>query len=135
MFWEIYNYTCTSICYTLYCHITLPSSGFIEDYVLHHGLCTALFISVEFIFNIHRNKGPPPTSLYDVAIRPRDVVGKWSTPIMSQTPRSNSYEDYFKEINDIASSTDGENEEEEVTKTPDGKMWRGRGRVGITQIQ
>nr|XP_022289472.1 rho GTPase-activating protein 18-like [Crassostrea virginica]XP_022289477.1 rho GTPase-activating protein 18-like [Crassostrea virginica]XP_022289485.1 rho GTPase-activating protein 18-like [Crassostrea virginica]XP_022289494.1 rho GTPase-activating protein 18-like [Crassostrea virginica] len=38
---------------------------------------------------------------------------------MSQTPRSNSYEDYFKEINDIASSTDGENEEEEVTKTPD----------------
>lgn len=38
---------------------------------------------------------------------------------MSRTPRSNSYEDYWKEFKDIASSTDGENEEEEITKTPD----------------
>lgn len=40
---------------------------------------------------------------------------------MIRTPRSNSYEDYWKEFKDIASSTDGENEEEEITKTPDGK--------------
>lgn len=38
---------------------------------------------------------------------------------MIRTPRSNSYEDYWKEFKDIASSTDGENEEEETTKTPD----------------
>ncbi|XP_061181890.1 rho GTPase-activating protein 18-like isoform X1 [Saccostrea echinata] len=38
---------------------------------------------------------------------------------MSRTPRSNSYEDYWKEFKDIASSTDGENEEEETSKTPD----------------
>lgn len=38
---------------------------------------------------------------------------------MIKTPRSNSYEDYWKEFKDIASSTDGENEEEETTKTPD----------------
>ncbi|XP_055997359.1 rho GTPase-activating protein 18-like [Ostrea edulis] len=38
---------------------------------------------------------------------------------MSKSPRSNSYEDYWKEFNDIASGTDGENEEEESTKTPD----------------
>ena len=123
-------------------HITL--SHYFTQQWFYRGLCITswfmhcivYFSRVHFdVFNIHRNKGPQPTSLYDVTIRPRDVVGKWSTPIMSQTPRSNSYEDYFKEINDIASSTDGENEEEEVTKTPDGKMWRGRGRVGITQVQ
>uniref|UniRef100_K1QX72 Rho GTPase-activating protein 18 n=1 Tax=Magallana gigas TaxID=29159 RepID=K1QX72_MAGGI len=38
---------------------------------------------------------------------------------LTRTPRSNSYEDYWKEFKDIASSTDGENEEEEITKTPD----------------